>query len=112
MPPETRSHDGVSWIEIKQAAKHSRTKAVIIAQAIEAGSIPSLEIEGKTYIPFSAANRLKREAATMAKVRRLNRSRQPLPARNPGVLSKEGQDVLPMSSGRAGRGWAGKKSSE
>ena len=109
MPPETRDHDGITWIEIKRAAKHSRTKAVSIAAAIEAGAVPSLELDGNIYIPMSAANRLKREDGTMAKVRKLNRVRRPLPGKNPGLLTKEKQEVLPISSGRGGRGWSGQR---
>lgn len=110
MSDDRMEHDGISWIEIGAAARHSRTKAVLIGPYIEAGEIPSLLQDGRTYIPLTAANRLKREAATMAMVKRLNRKRALPPARNPGVLTKEVQDVLPMSSGRAGRGWLGQKS--
>lgn len=109
MPLETIEQDGVSWIELKQAAKHSKTKAGIICEAIEAGSIEATQLEGKTYIPLSAAKRLKREAATMAKVKKLNGQRKLPPARSLGVLVKDAQDVLPVSSGRAGRGWVGGK---
>lgn len=102
---EPIDRDGATWVEIGQAASLSRTKAVIIGEQIEAGKIASLSIEGRTYIPLTAANRLKREAATMAKVKRQNRKRKLPPAHNYGVLTKEKQDVLPMSSGRRGRGW-------
>jgi hypothetical protein len=108
-PYQTLNNEGVEWIEIGQAAKLSRTKAVAIRGQISAGSIPCLLRDGKTYIPLTAANRLKRENGTMLKVRRLNKAKKLPPARHFGVLVKNTQDVLPISSGRAGRGWLGKE---
>ncbi len=109
MPPQTLEQNGISWVEIKQAAKQSRTKATVIGEAIASGSLRSLESKGQTYIPLTAANRLKREAATMAKVRKLNRERKLPPASDFGVLVKDTREVLPMSSGRGGRGWLGQR---
>lgn len=109
MADDRIERDGIVWIEIGQAARLSRTKAAAIRVQIEAGTIPATLFGARLHIPLTAANRLKREAATMAKVRRLNTERKLPPARNPGVLTKEVQDVLPMSSGRAGRGWRGQK---
>ena len=102
--------DGIDWIEIKQAAKLSRTKAAIIGEMIEAGTIPSIAIDGKTYIPLGAANRLKRETAFMRSVNRKTRIGDTLPQSGrtgPSSAHREKQDVLPMSSGRASRGWKG-----
>lgn len=110
MPPETLEMDNVRWIELKQAAKFSRTKAALIAEAVEAGSILVLHHRGKTYIPMTVANRLKRETAFMRSVERTSQIGDTLPPGNrQGPLSshREKQEVLPMSSGRKGRGWLG-----
>jgi hypothetical protein len=111
MPPETWEQDGIWWIELKQAAKYSRTKATLIEQSIERGAIPVLEQDGKQMIPMTAANRLKRETSFERSVRRKTRVGDTLPpgGGRAGPLSthREKQDVLPMSSGRKGRGWIG-----
>jgi hypothetical protein len=109
MPTETIDRNGIAWIEIGRAAKLCRTKATTIGEAIETGSIASHQEAGKTFIPQTAANRLKREAALMVRVKRMNQKRVLPPAHNYGVLSKGTQDVLPMSSGRGGVGWLGQK---
>jgi hypothetical protein len=101
MPKSTIMSDGIEWVELRQAAKLSRTKSVLIEEQIRAGTIPSFGRDGKAYIPLTAANRLKREAATMIKARKLNKNGSLPPARRFGVLVKDTQDVLPMSSGRA-----------
>jgi hypothetical protein len=110
MRPETINRDDVDWIEIGRAAKLSRTKAANIREAVDAESIPSIEVDGKHFIPLTAANRLKREAAFMRSVERTSKIGDTLGERTrPGPLSahREKQDVLPMSSGRAGWGWKG-----
>lgn len=108
--PDKVEQEGITWIYIGAAARHSRVKATEIQNLIEGGKVQSAEIEDRTFIPFSAANRLKREAATMAAVKRLNAIPNPPPAHNYGVHTpRTDQDVLPMSSGRRGRGWAGQK---
>lgn len=110
MPPETIERDGVEWLEIGQAAKLSRTKAAVIREAVDAGSIPSIEAEGRHYIPMGAANRLKRETAFMRSLERKSRIGDTLGTggrQGPLSAPREKQDVLPMSSGRTGRGWKG-----
>lgn len=107
--PPTLTRDGLEWIEIKTAAKFSRTKTAVIQEQVDRGSILSISIDGRTHIALSAAMRLKSEAKTMAEVKRLNRKRVLRPARNFGMLVKDTQDVLPMSSGRGGRGWLGQR---
>ena len=107
MPTEPIERDGISWIEIGLAAKRSRTKAVAIREDIEAGRIACRVEDGKTFIPLGAANRLKREAGLMTQVANANKKRVLPPANRPGVLTKEKQEVLPMTSGRKGRGWIG-----
>ena len=102
--------DGIRWIEIGQAARMSRTKAAVIRDAVGAGSIPSIHLDGKTLIPLTAANRLKREASLMISVQRKTRIGDTLPpagARPGPHAAREKQDVLPISSGREGRGWKG-----
>jgi hypothetical protein len=106
---QTLHVEGVDWIEIGQAAKLSRTKAVVIREQISAGSIPCLISEDRTYIPRTTANRLKRETGTMLKVKKMNKSDKLPPARRFGVLVRDTQDVLPISSGRTGRGWLGQE---
>lgn len=111
MPPEAFEQNGIRWIELKQAAKHSRTKAVLIEAAIDKGSIPVLERNGQRMVPLTAANRLKRETAFERSVARTTKIGDTLPegGSRVGPLSKhrEKQDVLPTSSGRKGRGWTG-----
>jgi hypothetical protein len=102
-------HEGVTWIEIGAAARLSKVKAAAMGDEIAAGKIQSHNEAEWTYIPLSAANRLKREAGLMAKVKRLNKKRTLPPARNPGLHTDQTQDVLPISSGRSGRGWLGQK---
>jgi hypothetical protein len=104
---QTLQHEGIEWIELGQAAKLSRTKAVVISEQIAAASICCHVQEGRTYIPLTTANRLKRETATMLKVKRLNKAKKLPPGRNFGVLVKDTHDVLPISNGRADRGWLG-----
>jgi len=110
MEDDSFERDGVEWTEINRAAKLSRTKATIIAGHVSAGAIPSITIEGKTFIPVSAANRLKRETAFMQSIARNSRIGDTLsPGSRLGPLSRhrEKQEVLPMPSGRKGRGWEG-----
>lgn len=104
--------DGIRWLEIGRAARHSRTKIVDIRLAIEAGTIAMLDRDGRTWIPLSVANRLKRETQTMLSLKRRNRIGDTLPpaGSRPGPqAARETQEVLPMSSGRGGYGWQGGK---
>lgn len=88
-PTNYVEHQERTWIEIGQAARLCRTKAVVIREHIAAGNIDALERDGRTFIPLAAANRLKREAGTMSSVKRLNKNRKLPPAGNFGVLAKE-----------------------
>lgn len=100
--------DGIRWIEINRAAKFSATKATLIAKSIEDGSIDSEKIDGKIHIHLGVAQRLRREARTMMAVRKLAKTAPKSSATGRvGVLSahREKQSLLPMSSGRKGRGW-------
>lgn len=110
-PPRTIRRDDIEWIEIGRAAKFSRTKAVAIGAQITAGTIRSHVEGGLTYIPISSAHRLKRETGAMLSVKRkAGKSDLSEPPGRPGPhAARERQDVLPMSSGRAGTGWLGQK---
>lgn len=106
--PPTIQIDGVRWVEIGQAAKFSRTKSAIILAAVDAKSISSVERDGKTFIQFAAASRLKRETAAMRTIKRNSALGDTLPIGNrqgPISAHREKQLPLPMSSGRKGRGW-------
>jgi predicted DNA-binding protein len=107
MANEIMERDGIIWVEIGKAAKLSRTKAAIIRDAIEAGSILSVREDESTFIPATAVKRFQRESRLMAQVQRMNRKRELPPAGRYGLQSDQTQDVLPMSSGRGGRGWKG-----
>lgn len=88
-------HAEKMWIEVGQAARLSRTKAVAIKEEIAGGRIQALEFDGRTCIPVAEANRLKREAAVMISVNRLNKNRELPPSRNFGVLAKESMTWFP-----------------
>ena len=110
MTAERIEREGVTWIKLGAAAKLSRTKATVIAEAIQNEAIPSLIVEGHTYVPLTAANRLKRETSFMRSVARKTHIGDTVPANGRvGPLSahREKQQVLPISSGRRGRDWKG-----
>lgn len=113
--PETIEHGGQQWVEISRAAKFTRVKAVLIEQHARDGQFALLERDDGMFIPLGAANRLKRETAAIRAIDRQTRSERmglkgktnPQPRVGPISAHREKQDPLPMSSGRAGRGWLG-----
>ena len=114
--PETIEHGGRDWVEIKIAAKFARLQAILIEQMGRDSQFDLLELNGGTYIPLSAASRLKRETQTLRSIDRLSRKEREIGKSvghrgfrssapiSPGI---QVQDVLPMSSGREGQGWLG-----
>jgi hypothetical protein len=116
--PETIEHDGRDWVEIKQAARYARFKAVLIEEQGRSGAFELLDLDGLTYVPLSAANKLKRETAAMRSIERQNRveRQRGLKFGHKGFRSAapvspnvQVQEVLPMSSGREGQGWLGQR---
>jgi hypothetical protein len=111
-PPVTLRRHDIEWIEIGAAARFSRTKRIAIGAAITAGTLDVLAEQGKIFIRMSAAHRLKRESGAMRATERNSAIGDMVPAANirrGPHAARERQDVLPMSSGRSGRGWLGQK---
>jgi hypothetical protein len=115
--PETIEHDGRDWVEIKQAARYTRLKAVLLEQQGRGGRFDLLERDGQVFIPLRIANTIRRETASLrsidrktAKERRPNEEGRHLGgATGPIAAHLDRQDVLPMDSGRGGQGWLGQR---
>lgn len=110
-------HDGRLWIEIGQAARMARLKAVLIEEQARGGRFDLLDLGGKRYIPLSYANRLKRETADMRAIDHVTKIEQTpqvgkehyQPRVGPYSAHLEKQQPLPMPIGRAGKGWLGQR---
>lgn len=105
--PPLREIDGVRWIALNIAAQFVSRKSEWIMSQVEAGILPSTEIDGKIHVQYAALNRHMREVnvpkpPTVFGVGLSGNS-------NPGPLSahREKQMPLPMPIGRKGRGWVG-----
>lgn len=97
--------DGVAWLSVSEAARHSKTKKAEIETLIKAG-LPTQLFGGQLLIRLADANRLKRESATMRRANRVTRIVQP--SVRPRLRPRQADEPpLPMDSGRRGRGWKG-----
>ena len=106
----------IKWIEIHRASTLARCGLRELRSMVAGEEVQSTEIDETLYVPESAVLRL-REKAEYANPRPRDKLRYSYkgPPTGPtriGPLStaRETQDVLPMSSGRAGKGWVGGKS--
>lgn len=102
--PQLREIEGVRWIAVNLAAQYASKKADWLREQASLGLIPSLEIDGTLHLQYAALNRLMREWY-VPKPPTLFGVGLPTGRQGPISAHREKQDVLPMSSGRKGRGW-------
>lgn len=114
LAPRTLTLDGLLWVEIHRASALSRTGVRALKKMIAEDAIRSRSVAGVIYIPNSAVLRL-REHAEYSNPRPRDKLRYRYkwePRRSPRTgphAGREVQDVLPISSGRSGKGWSGPK---
>jgi len=114
---ESITHCGVPWVEIHRASKLSKVGVTALREMIARKAVRAHEESGTIYLPQSTVVRLKQNAASLRtnpqrklgyrSTTEANRANRPGPH-----AAREVQDVLPMSSGRAGKGWIGGNSGD
>jgi hypothetical protein len=115
--PQTLELDGLTWVELHRASDLSGMGIRRIREKIERKAIRARGEGGFHYVSEPTVARLKTEAgATKRKKPKLSYSYEwQATTRAPRLglhATREVQDVLPMSSGRAGKGWVGGKSGD
>jgi len=115
--PPTLEHDGRDWLELKQAARFTRVKAILLEAQGREGRFDLWENDGKLHMPLGVATRIKWETGSLrgiermtANERRENRSRNHVKVS--GAIHRahlDHQTDLPITSGRAGTDWLGQK---
>lgn len=107
-PPVEVEREGIVWIAVGSAARRCGVLMAELRRMAEAGEVLSWDDGGTLRIARSAVMRLKRENAAMRAVKKLNAAPMGAPGRvGPHSAHREHQPVLPMTSGRGGRGWMG-----
>lgn len=115
--PQTLELDGLTWVELHRASDLSGMGIRRIHEKIERNALRAREEGGFLYVSKPTVARLKGEARTTKRQKpKLSYSyKRELTTRAPHDgphAAREVQDVLPMSSGRAGKGWIGGNSGD